>query len=565
MSWEVPAMKSKTSFFNLSLLRKDIVRFAPAWVLYGAFLILVFSGNVLGGEPAYVAQALGDSVQPFSLLNLAYGLLCAQLLFGDLHNSRMCNALHALPIRRESWFLTHTAAGVLFTILPVALAGLVFLAVLGKFWLAALLWMAALILQYLFFFAVGTLSMILTGNRFASLVVYTIINFIAGIVLWLFYALYAPHLHGLAIDPDPWLVLCPVVEFAQQDWFTVISYHISSNAHLEIWGGWGYLGICSGVALVVLAGALLLYRKRPLEAAGDFLAFRPLQPVFLVLYTFSAGAALHLFSQIFIGASTEMAFLLVGLAIGFITGLMLLKRTLRVFRLRALAHFAAIVAVFGLSLLLTVFDPFGITRWTPDVEDVECVTLDRMYASREMEYAITDPALIEQIISVHQHGIENRNEGDNGVADVQVTIRYTMKNGGSVAREYYIDTNTVAATTLKYVLSQPENIFGTKYPTAEALLETVTSIAIYDENGEENVITDPQQLRQLVEAMYADAKEGNLVQDYVLYHGHGTAYSMEVIGGRVPIGDGGYYWENWYIHYTVASRNLFELTKPLIP
>ena len=557
-------MKSKTSFFNVSLLRKDIVRFAPVWALYAAFLILVFSGNILHGEAAFIAEMLGDSVQSFALLNLAYGLLCAQMLFGDLHNSRMCNALHALPIRRESWFLTHTAAGLLFAIMPVALAGLIFLAVLGKFWLAALLWMAALILQYLFFFAVGSLSMILTGNRFAALVVYTIINFIAGIVLWLFYALYAPHLYGLAIDPEPWLVLCPVVEFVRQDWFNVISYHISSNAHLEIWGGWGYLGICSGVAVVVLAGALLLYRKRPLEAAGDFLAFRSLQPVFLVLYTFSAGAALHLFSQLFIGESTELAFLLAGLAIGFITGLMLLKRTLRVFRLRALAQFAVIVAAFGLSLLLTFFDPFGITRWTPDAEAVECVTLDRMYASNEMEYAITDPELIRQIISVHQHGIDNRDAGDNGKADAQITIRYTMKDGRRIAREYYIDTDTVAATTLRYVLSQPENIFGKKYTTVDALLQEVTGVTLFNNNGKEEEIIDPALVRAIVEAAYKDAEEGNLVQDYVLFHGHGTAWSMEIRGPRVDAGHYEY-WETWYIHYTVASRNLFEITKPLIP
>lgn len=556
-------MKSKTSFFNSSLLRKDIVRFAPAWVLYGAFLILVFSGSILSYDREYVAETLGDSIQVFSFLNLGYAMLCAQLLFGDLHNSRMCNALHALPVRRESWFLTHTVAGVLFALIPVGAAGLIFLAVLGKFWLAALLWMAAILLQYLFFFAVGALSMILTGNRFAALVVYAIVNFIAAIVLWLFYALYIPHLHGMVLDVEPWLVLCPVVQFVMYDWMMVNGS--GSNATMMVQEGWGYLGICTLVALVILAGTLLLYRKRPLEAAGDFMAFRPLQPVFLVLYTFSAGAALHLFSQIFIGESTDFVFLLVGLTIGFFTGLMLLRRTLRVFRLRVFAQFAIILAVFGLSLLMTVLDPIGVTRWVPKVEDVECVTLDRMYASREMEYAITDPELIEQIISVHQHGIENRNEGDNGVEDVQVTIRYTMKSGGSVIREYYIDTNTVAATTLKYVLSQPENIFGTKYPTAEALLETVTSITIYDKNGEENVITDPQQLRQLVEAMYADAKEGNLVQDYVLYRGYGTAYSMGVNGGRVPIGDGGYYWENWYIHFTAASRNLFEVTKPLIP
>ena len=104
-------MKSKTSFFNTSLLRRDLVRYAPAWVLYGVFLVLIFAGNLLDNTPTGIARTLGESVQYFSILNLIYAMLCAQLLLGDLHNTRMCNALHALPIRRESWFLTHLAAG----------------------------------------------------------------------------------------------------------------------------------------------------------------------------------------------------------------------------------------------------------------------------------------------------------------------------------------------------------------------------------------------------------------------------------------------------------------------
>ena len=38
-------------------------------------------------------------------------LLAALVLFGDLDNPRMCNALHALPLRRETWFFSHAAAG----------------------------------------------------------------------------------------------------------------------------------------------------------------------------------------------------------------------------------------------------------------------------------------------------------------------------------------------------------------------------------------------------------------------------------------------------------------------
>ena len=215
-------MKSKTSFFNPSLLRKDIVRFAPAWVLYGAFLLLVFSGSILGYDRAGVANALSGSIGAFGLFNLFYAMLCAQLLFGDLFQSRMCNALHALPSRREGWFITHVLAGLTFCAIPVAAAGLVFLAVLGSYWMAGLLWMAALILQFVFFFAVAVLSTMLVGNRFAAIVVYCIFNFLSAIVLWLFGALYQPHLYGFILNEQPFLQLCPVVWMIQFSWFDAI-------------------------------------------------------------------------------------------------------------------------------------------------------------------------------------------------------------------------------------------------------------------------------------------------------------------------------------------------------
>ena len=553
-------MKSKTSFFNTSLLRKDLIRFAPAWALYTVFLIFVFAGGLLDSHPRQIGHNLGESVGLFSILNCMYSMLCAQLLLGDLHNSRMCNALHALPIRRESWFLTHLAAGMLFCLIPVAAAGLVFLIFLGEFWMAALLWMAALTLQFLFFFATGMLSMLLTGNRFAGLVVYCIINFIGGILLWLFYALYIPHLYGLIIDVDPWLVFSPVAQFLQYDWFTVISTNVVSNADLVIYDGWGYLGICSLVALGILALSVLLYRKRDLETAGDFLAFRRLSPVFLVLYTFSAGAAMHLFCQLFVATGTEFVFLLVGLTVGFLTGLMLLRRTLRIFRMRTFAQFAVLMAIFGLTLLLTVLDPAGVTRWTPKAEDVKSVVLNRMYSSDMNQYRHTDPAIIEQVIAIHQHGIDHPDANTNGEPDITINIQYTLNSGRKVSREYTIDTGTLAAVTLEYVLSQPEQIFGTDYPTAEALLERATEIIIYDSNGKEELdFNEKDKMLSILQALYADAEDGNLVQEYPLTRDNGKEQYSVYIEDYNGIGR-----RTWYVSVQAQAAQSVKVLNELI-
>lgn len=519
-------MKSRTSFFNVSLLRKDMVRFAPAWALYGAFLLLVFSGNILSYDRAGVADALGDSLAAFGVFNLFYAMLCTQLLFGDLFQSRMCNALHALPIRREGWFVTHVLAGLAFCAIPVAAAGLVFLTVLGSYWMAGLLWMAGLILQFLFFFAVAVLSTMLVGNRFAAVVVYCILNFLSAIALWLFYSLYQPHLYGFVLDENPLLRLCPVVWMTQFDWFC----SLSKVGLVQVQEGWGYLAICTVVGLVLLGLSVLLYRKRPLEKAGDFIVFKPTAPVFLVLYTFSAGAALHLFSNLFIGESTEFVFLVVGLAIGFFTGLMLLQRTLRVFRGKAFAGFAVLVAVFGLSLVLTILDPIGITRWVPEEKDIKWATVDYYSSSDMQDHAITDKEVLRQIISIHQHAVDNAYEANNGKEDVQVHLTYRLKNGQQVQRKYLVDTGTLAAMTLEHVLSRPEILFGSDFTTADALFEQLQSVEVerndkvtYDPDKgyyRENItVSDPDQLRSLCDALMQDAMAGNLCQHWALRDG----------------------------------------------
>ena len=44
MSWEVRTMRSATSYFNFTLLRKNFARFWPIWSLYGLFWLAVLPG-----------------------------------------------------------------------------------------------------------------------------------------------------------------------------------------------------------------------------------------------------------------------------------------------------------------------------------------------------------------------------------------------------------------------------------------------------------------------------------------------------------------------------------------
>ena len=61
-------MMSKTSFFNGSVLRKDITRFAPAWGLY-LTAILLLSLTLFTEEDIHLAQTMGVSLGIFSAVN----------------------------------------------------------------------------------------------------------------------------------------------------------------------------------------------------------------------------------------------------------------------------------------------------------------------------------------------------------------------------------------------------------------------------------------------------------------------------------------------------------------
>ena len=134
MSWEVWTMKLRTSFFNPGVLQKDLTRFAPLWGLYTIFtLFYVFLAWEDHSSAAAFARDASDIMQAMGVVNFCYAGLCALLLYSDLFTARLTNALHAMPLRREGWFLTHLAAGMLFCLIPNGLGAVVAAMALGQY------------------------------------------------------------------------------------------------------------------------------------------------------------------------------------------------------------------------------------------------------------------------------------------------------------------------------------------------------------------------------------------------------------------------------------------------
>ncbi len=545
-------MQLKTSC-SKAVLKKDLTRFAPAMALYTVFLLLLFFVYLTQGDTYWIVRDVASAAQLMAVFNFIYAPVCAQLLFGDLFNGRMCNALHAMPLRRETWFGTHVTAGLLFSLLPNLVIAAISAVVMGEFYYVALAWLLASTLQYLFFFGVSVFCSYLVGNRFAMAIVYLLINFFSMFIYWLVDTLIRPLLYGIETDLSWFQWFSPIIRLADGVEYIYTSRvidpvtdHYTDQVIAHLGEGWWYAAVCAVLGIAFLVGALLLYRRRKLESAGDFMAFKVLNPVFLIIYSIAAGTFCQMFFSLFIGTSTDYPYLFIGLAVGYYTGRMLLRRTLRVFQPRSLIGLGALIASAVLVLAGAYFDVIGVTRWVPEASEVESITLyQHGYRSSRAYIKLTTEDDIQKILDFHSmiasdvRGYEKNFSHDDywntkpaatllsqpeiltetvTIAEAEGTtyqflLEYTLNDGDVVERYYNVYTLSGPGQMLRDFFSRPACVMGEAILDLPTFMEDLTAIRTDWEEIEFPVEAAPE----LLQAIMLDCSNGTLVQSWP-YH-----------------------------------------------
>jgi len=77
-------MKSRTSFFNGPVFRKNLARFAPLWILYTLCLLLGMLLLMNDNLEFWFAAHLGTMSSAMAAINCGYALLVARILLGDV-------------------------------------------------------------------------------------------------------------------------------------------------------------------------------------------------------------------------------------------------------------------------------------------------------------------------------------------------------------------------------------------------------------------------------------------------------------------------------------------------
>ena len=172
-------MRSKTSYFNPALFRKNLTRFWPLWggaSFIGALFPLAMLAVLIQSGDRYAIQSpleitcgyYAVVVYLLPVLSLFYGALCALAAWGWLYNPRSVGMFHSLPITRKSLFLTDFLSGMSMMLIPYAVTGvlavLISAAIRGLEPVGLAVTVLCVLGESFFYFCFATLMVFVTGK-----------------------------------------------------------------------------------------------------------------------------------------------------------------------------------------------------------------------------------------------------------------------------------------------------------------------------------------------------------------------------------------------------------------
>ena len=505
-------MQSRTSFFNRSIFKKSVTRFWPVWGGYFAIWFLVVPVVLLANRydrtTDYVRDFLLNTGFTGGLIMSAlFAVFSAMAVWSFLYNTRSTHGMACLPVRREGVFASAVLAGLLpyLTVNAViAVLALLVQLVIGVLAIGAVLqWFALASLSYLFFYGFATLCAQLTGNLLVLPAVYAVLNFVFVGAELLARNLCSIFVYGMNQDMDVFALkwLSPFVAILMR--CRVTSHSVWNGEYYTYGGsyfhGWQILIIYAVIGLLLLIPALLLYRRRRMETAGDVVAVNVLKPVFR--WCMAVGCALCLAALVCtlfwengnafdIGSVSclvsVIVTMLIGAFLGWFIAEMLIKKSFRVFSRRD-AHWGGlgICAVIIVALALACeLDLFGYEKFVPNPTNVESVTL---WCSGEFA-ELDDPESIWEVTALHESIVQNKryheaNSYHSAVACNTVKLTYSLRSGRLVARQYdvYYEPESGSYGDMGLVqdaLNCPEAVADRKATAFPITAENITSSEI---------------------------------------------------------------------------------------
>ena len=482
-------MKSKISFFNAGLFKSTLRRFWPLWFVHfgGWFLFMpvltLFNSMGQNRSEDFLFNITRQAVFASPIVSCLMAIISAMAVFSFMYNSRSTGLIASLPLRRETVFGSVWLGGAAPVICSnIVIALLTFVFSLGAVsdtafaFEAVMSWLGAYSMQFLLFYGIAAITAVMTGSIVVLPVLFFIFNFFAVIMEYIVRMHFSCLIWGMAnFSFDSVLDFLSPVVYMLGNFQLGINYDYNQLSDVRTlvavtYTHWTATVIYCAAGLLFSAAALLIYRKRRMESAGDVVAVRCLKPVFkygvtacsalcggLLLYTLLYA----IFNNPALSVVIMIPSLIIFALVGYFGARMLLEKSFHVFHdgWVGLIIVCCLCAVFTLGCDL---DVFGIGRYVPDEDSIECMSVSESGEIRSKDGISEFRALHESIIK----DMDRYKSLDLNYENSEyICFRYTLKSGQLITRQYDILTGDENYEKYYELLNSPSILLERFTPT----------------------------------------------------------------------------------------------------
>lgn len=398
------------------------------------------SGIIVFGLAACVAGAIGVVV--YNIINFLY-----------LYSKKSSDVFHAIPLTRTQLLLSRSLAGFVSTIIPliVGYISLTLVVVLTP-WVTANLSILAILFMYNIFimliaWSMSLLFLVCAGSVFDFALSIGIVN-ISLLVLPHIISVFAEEfLFGYTYSVAEWLMrrFSPIYYyiFAIADFNRRASTYQMDSAYkrLALFNSNEVVAIIVTALLTALfiGAAILLYKRRNAEKAGNAYAFKFIYVISNLLLSFEVGFGIGaIFSELNLTSPIFWIFTVAGALMASVAFGAISERGFKGYKKSLIMGSVSAAAV----LLLTAcyaFDIIGFENRIPEVDKVSVVhanvegfTIE--LTGDDIKY-ITD--LHKKIIEEYDIAYHEMEEKGDDFLVSHANFVYKMKNGTTIERSYY--------------------------------------------------------------------------------------------------------------------------------
>lgn len=541
MSWEVQTMKSKISFFNAGLFKSTLRRFWPLWTIHFAgwllFLPVLTLMNNLGPNKStdFIFAICESAVFASSVVAFIMAILAAMAVFSFMYSSRSTGLIASLPVRREAIFGSAWLGGV-FAVLAsnLVIALLTFLFSLDATintalaFKAAFTWLGVYSMQFILFYGIASLTAVMTGSIAVLPILYIIFNFLVVGMETIIRLDFSCLIWGMSngsfdcvldfLSPLVYMLekFTPVLKYNTPYAYDTYGLALQTRECISFtFDYWLPSAIYCVVGLVFSAAALMIFRRRRMESAGDVIAVRCMRPVFkygvtvcsalcggLLLYTVLFALFESRSASVFIMILSMIIFAF----IGYFGAKMLLEKSFHVFR-GSWVGFIVVCCLCAVFTLCCDLDVCGIGAYVPKEGSIKSITV---YQTGSVE----DPAIIENYRQLHEKIVSYKDEYEHIVYSddtESIMFEYKLKNGRTVSREYTLPMDDENVERYYELANTPNLLLERFSPSIPADEEHCSRAILYIGDNQIIDLTPAQAIDFYRNALLPDIKAGHKV------------------------------------------------------